>query len=352
MKSPIFLGVLIVLLYITPSSAIDVHKISLNRFATDISTLTSEMSPDGKATINSASNFPGEIRIIARESQTVTFEYRKILKTPDYNEAISYAEVIEVEIKNVPGGINLMLRAPNPPPWSGSDNSARIEGELRLPLNCDLDIESDFIDFTIEGPFRSISNKPSFAQFDIRGVSEKLDITTAGQNIYLRDISGLVSVTTNNADIRIRNMITDTKPARLKNERGDILIADHDGALDVQNSFGKIRINGARLKSHTSKIHGLHCPIKLEAAEITGGDLEITSTFENVDLILPQSLSASMNFKVGLEGEIHIVNLPVKPIKVERDRFRGVSGEGESNIMVEIEGPGNIEVEGIILSSN
>ena len=143
------------------SSGIDAGELSAygrGRFASDEISIEAVFSADDDVTISAAASLSGKIYIIDEDIDRAIFKYRKILKTNDRSTAVDFAEMIEAKIQKLPSGLKLILRAPNPAPWSGRSESAQIEGKLVLPYNCRLDIRAEYFDFQVSGPFHVLKN--------------------------------------------------------------------------------------------------------------------------------------------------------------------------------------------------
>jgi len=324
----------------------DVYPLSDSRFVTEADTFSFPLSFGSQVVISSAVSLTGELSLKADQSEKVDFEYRKILKTDDEGEAANYAEQIEIDIRESRDGIKILLRAPNPSPWSGTDNSAGIEGHLLIPADCRIEIDSDFLDFRIEGPFQSIKNNTSFGRFDIAEIKGSISISCVSGDIYLGDVAGEIIAGTKTGDIVIRNMVCTDDAAHLRNQSGDIDIRDLVGGVDIKNSYGRIRISNADLTGVPSEIEGLYSPIMVEVRSISETGLGIRNAYEDVIVELPHDLSAVLSLSASVDGEIHIERLPVKPVGIEMGRMELICGEGDSRIDISIEGTGDIEIEG------
>jgi hypothetical protein len=277
----------------------------------------------------------------------MVFEYKRILKTDSESEAADYASLIEVDIRKTSDGVKLLLQAPNPAPWAGTDNAGMIEGELHLPENCDVEVYADYFDMTIVGPFRSVENRSSLGRQDIQNVTERLIVSSSGRDIKLKEVRGNISAGTNNADIRIEDMISEQALARISNENGDIIIETIHGAFSINSSYGKIRIDDAELTGRTSRISGVQCPIKLTIKDMVESGLTINDNFEDVELYVNKAVSAAFWLQAESGGEIHVEGIPVKPTAVASDRLEFITGKGGPAIGVDVEEGGNIRIKGI-----
>jgi len=325
----------------------DIIKSGPNRFETEELKLEASIAADEKIIFSSAPSLSGKIYVVAENINQVVFKYKKILRTAEQSTAVDYAEVIVVETQRSPDGLKILLRAPNPAPWVGLDDLTAVEGELHLPKNSRIEIDAVYFDVTMEGPFRSVRNESSLGRLDIKNVTDMLVLSSTNREINLKDVSGDISVSAGNADIRIENMTCDKKAAMIKNDNGSILIEKARGLFDIVDNYGKIRMNDIELTPGESRIEGTHCPARLEVRDIEKSDLVMTDDYESVELILKDTVAVLFTLGVGIESEIHVRGIPLTPIRIGRNQLEFVSGDSVSHITIDVGGNGNIDIEGV-----
>jgi len=338
--------VLTLLLSVSIASA-QLQKISGGRYTTGINRIESDLAPGEKVAIMSVTSLSGKLYIHAGEGEEVVFEYKRLIKCGEESLAREYDELTEVEIQKTPAALKLFLRAPNPAPWSGTNNSVVIEGDLTLPPDCQLEIDAEYYDLIVEGPFTSLENQASLGKMDISNISRSLIVSADARDMTLENISGDISVTISNADVTAQNLVTKDETARIKNENGNVFIEDIDGNFVIRNSYGKIRVSGVVLAGDNSRIIGTHCPIKVEVVESVDAGLSISDDYEDVTLEIADHIPARFTLDVEGDGEIHIVDIPVKPLIVRSDRMECMAGDGRVPINIDLEESGNIFIEGI-----
>jgi hypothetical protein len=325
----------------------EISQIGRDRYATDQIELSAEVSSDRKIYVNSALGLSGSLVIKAREASQAVFVYRKLLKTTDKSEAVDYARVIEAKLENTPQGARLLLQAPNPAPWSETDNSGVIEGELLLPVNCQLEIDAIYFDLDISGPLRAVENQASFGRINIENVTEIVTLVTSNRDIMARDIAGDISITGSHAEIMIDNMQSQKQAAYIRNENGSIIVENASGAFDIKNDFGRIKVSNMKFNSERSRFIGSYSPINIEIADIVEGNLTIRNTNEDIYLTVPESISADFSLRVDSNGEINTDGFRVRPTLVDSDRLDFVTGNAGARIRVSVRGEGSIKVQGI-----
>lgn len=325
------------------------HPRGKNRFVSDLITEKSVLGPDKLVIVNSALNLSGELRIVAGDNGEAIFEYRKVIKTSDMNTAIEYANQIAIDMHHTSNGAKIVLQATNPAPWQEDLESGQIEGILRLPYECRLEINTPYFEVDVSGPFYSMENKSSLASLNIRKITNRLNLSGYHRKLRLQEISGIISIIGGNADIKIEGMRSISTAAEIKNENGDVIIDNFSGAVDLKNSYGRVRLTNYRLNEAEARIAGSQSSIRLELADLVNSRLDISNIYDDVRLYIPDGISAEVELIVEPGNEIHVENLPIRPITAENNRVWLITGDGEPNsiIAVNVEGGGNIFVEGI-----
>ncbi|SYZ74560.1 exported hypothetical protein [Candidatus Zixiibacteriota bacterium] len=330
---------------IAPAEAEEVIQTD-DRFMTRKTELTLPVSPRARIAISSARHLIGKINVIADNPDQVLFQYKKVLKVPRQSLAIDYAELIDVSIEKTPTGAKLIFKAPNPAPWSGTDNSASIEGELHLPDNITLEVSAEYFDLNIVGPLRAVENLSSFGRMEVEKITERLNLSTSNQDIIATGVSGDIFLATTNADIRVENMKSGATPAQLRNQSGNVVVATASGALDIKNSYGKIRLEDIHLTLPGSRVIDSYGPIRMMLAEAKQATLEVSNTNDDVELEVSPDINASFLLSVDSDGEISAEGLMMEPTEVMKNRLRFTSGSGGADISVKISGDGNISLKG------
>jgi len=346
-RSYVIFAIISLLLPAAPAVSEDIILQSDGRFATRDLQEKMPLLSGGKVIINSASSLSGRLYIFADTISQASFDYKKVFKTNQPDEAAGYDKVIDVTLEKTPDGMRILLQAPNPAPWEGSDNSGQIEGDLRLPYNCQLEFDAPYFDLIITGPFKRVENKSSFGRLEVQKVSGKVRLTTSNQDILAREISGDITLITSNADIRIDGLTADEKPARIRNENGNVMLNAARGGIDIESSYGKIKGDDLYLTGDGSHISGSYGPIRLTLAGMEKSSLVVKNTNSIVEMRLPDNISGNFRLSVDVNSEIDAYGLNMKPILVDYNQMEFRCGQGESKIAVGVESNGNILIRGV-----
>ncbi len=337
-----------ILLSFSLASAQDVVEGSRGQYRTEMSSGNATMSPGDRIRIVSTNFLSGTINIRTSGTDRAEFEFHKLMKVEDRATAVDYANLIGVSLENSGGLVKLYLQTPNPAPWSGTDNSGKIEGRLTIPEGCAVEFEAVYFDVEMDGVFKSVKNRSSFGKLTISGVQEELDVSSSNRDITVKNITGEISISASYADINIQNMESDGPAAYIRNENGNITISDFSGAFDVRNDFGRIKIDDADLTDERSRIRGSYSPIKVTIAEMNDAGLTIRNNNEDIELKVPVESSADYSLKVEGNGDINATGLKIVPTYVDYNRLDFKTGDGESRVRVSVGGKGNINITGYL----
>jgi hypothetical protein len=187
----------------------------------------------------------------------------------------------------------------------------------------------------------------SLGRLDISDVSGTLDLTTSNRRINLEKITGDLSVSTTNEAIIARDIKCPEGQAKFRNDGGDIKVDRIVGGINIKNSYGRIDVSDYQPSGTGNFIRNNSGPIILELSRMNGGQLVITNQYEDIELSIPDSLSAVLSLKVDEDGVIQAKNFPFRSDLVERNRLSLRLGKGDADISGSIRGKGNIYVRGV-----
>jgi len=338
---------LLFLLLAGGTAAQDIFEVEKGLYSTR--ELESKVTPGAKnkLIIKAAVNLRGRISLKATEQADISLIYTKQARTDTWTKAMDYIDLISVSMEVVPEGVRLELRAPNPAPWNNEVETGLVETELALPEGFLVEIDATYFDVYAMGPLSSLVIDNSLGRHDITGVTEFLKLSTANRRVNIADISGEISVATTNAPLTARAIKNVKGQAIFRNDGGDIKIDGFIGEINAKNNFGQIRISNFIPRGQSNYIRGFSGPVILEIMEMTEGQLVITNRYEDIDISVPDSLSAFYSMVVDEEGTIEVANFPFTADLIRRNRLNLTSGEGDVEISGTIRGKGNIYIRGI-----
>lgn len=296
--------------------------------------------------IASAIHLSGELTITATEGDSLRVVYAKVAKATNRSQAIDFIDLISVVLEGRPDAPTVKLRSPNPAPWSGTNHSGRVEAEIFVPHGAEVEINAQTFDVTVRGPLRVLEIPESLGRLDITEVTERLDVSTANRRVTVRNITGKISVATTNSSLIAESITSLDEQARFRNDGGDIRINGLVGSINARNSFGRITVENFEPCGEGSYIRGASGPVAVEITRMTEGQVVITNRQEDIDISVPDTLSAFYTLSVGDDGVIEASNFSFTPDLVQRSRLNLQSGTGQVDIRGSIKGKGNIYVRG------
>jgi hypothetical protein len=304
---------------------------------------TAPIGTHKKVMIQSVNTLRGEIVIKADAVDEVSVTYFKKSKAATKSKAVDYIDLIAVRLEPITEGMRLHLSAPNPAPWSEQD-AGLVEAAVIVPESCVIEIEALYFDITAEGPFEGMIIPSSLGNLEIADVTKQLKLKTANGRVSIERISGDISVATSNSELAAKDISSSGKQAQFTNDGGDIRIDGFAGEMSVKNSYGRIEITDFEVDGSSNLIRGFSGPIVVDIRRITDGQVVINNRFEDIEIALPNNLSARLSLAVDDNGKIDVSNFPFKTDLVEPNRLNLVTGDGEALISASIRGAGNIFV--------
>lgn len=308
--------------------------------------MSTQTAPGSQIVISSAATLVGKLSIVASRADTVNVTYFKKAKTTGRSRAIDYIDLIAVSLERLPGGIRVEMRAPNPAPW-GSTEEGLVEARLVIPQDCHVSIEAPYFDVEAVGPFKSFVVPNSLGRFDVKDVTERLEISTSNRRLTIENVTGDINVATSNSTLSARNVTSLDGKAVFRNDGGDIKIEDIAGEIDVKNSYARIEVDRFSSSGKKSYVRGTSGPIILNITKMDGGELIVTNRLEDVEISVPQDISARFSLAVEEQGRIEVSHFPFQTDLVQQNRLELVSGEGLSLIAGSVRGRGNIYIRAI-----
>ncbi|MEW6051288.1 MAG: hypothetical protein AB1644_09555 [Candidatus Zixiibacteriota bacterium] len=305
------------------------------------------MGPHKRLVIRSAIRLSGSLNITTEKSNSVTLAYTKRARADSKAKGIDYIDLIAVSLDQMADHTRLEMRAPNPAPWDKEDEAGIVVADLVVPTDAVVGIDASGFDVSAVGPLHSLVVQPSLGKVEAHKVTAKLDVTTANQRILLEEIAGDISAATTNASIVATNIACPGNAARFRNEGGDIKITGLTGAVNAKNSYGRIDLNDFRPQGEPSFVRGNSAPVIVEIRSMRDGRLVITNQFEDIEVTVPDSISANFSLAVDEDGAIETTNLRFKTDLVEKDRLNLRTGNGDAEISGSIRGKGRIYVRGV-----
>ena len=307
---------------------------------------TAKISSVKKLLVRSATSLSGSLTIVTAEGASVTLGYRIQARSDNRKKGVDYVDLISVSMASVADEIRIEMRAPNPAPWEENADAGMVHAMLTVPPGCAIDIEATSFDVTANGPFREIVIPSSLGRLEISDVTSKLDVSTANQRVSLENISGDIAASTTNAKLTARALSCGGKPAKLRNESGDIKVDGAKGELNIRNSYGRTEIVQFTPTGGGSFIRSSSGPVLVDVVSMTDGRVVIVNEYEDIELRLAHDLSAALALTVDEDGTIDASQIQFVADLVEHNHLNLRMGQGVGSISASVRGKGNILVRG------
>jgi hypothetical protein len=330
----------------TGAIAQEIHEQEHGLYVTKEITNQATLGSQNRLVIRSAVNLSGKLNITSAPGRQVKISFTKQARTDKSSKATDYIDLIGVTLTTVADETRLEMRAPNPAPWNPETEAGIIEATLSVPPECSVEIEAQQFDVTAVGPIRGLVVASSLGGVDASNITELTDITTANRRVNLKDISGEIAVATSNSSIIAKDIINNKGQARFRNDGGEIKIQNFKGTINLKNSFGRTDITAFEPVGNSNYIRSSSGPIILEIARLNEAQLVISNQYEDIEITVPDTISAYMSLKVDEDGMIEATHFQFRTDLVERNRLNLHSGDGKGEISGTVRGKGNIFIRG------
>lgn len=325
----------------------DIFKTDNGMFSTSDLTLRTPMEARRKILIRATSNLLGRLSFSTTDQPQANVVYAKLAKTDSRTRAFDYIDLMSVSLDKFPEFVRLDLRAPNPAPWESGRESGSIEAQITIPAGCEVEIEAIYFDVYAEGPFESFTNRGSLGRLEVSDVTNKLELSTSNRRVNLSRIRGDISVTTSNATLFAEGIVAESQAARFRNDGGDIKLEEVVGQVNVKNSYGRIDILAFLASGEGNYIRGSSGPISIELRGLQKGQLVINNRYEDIEIMMPNDISAYFSLSVDDDGVIDASNFTFTPTLVKPNRLAFSAGNGDVDVSASIRGKGTILLTGI-----
>ncbi len=305
------------------------------------------MGAQGSILIKSAVSLSGTLEIRAADTKTVSVTYTKQARADSRSKGVDYIDLISVALDEVAGQVKLELRAPNPGPWNKETEAGIVGAVVTVPTLSRIEVDATQFDVTVVGPLKGLVVRPSFGKMDISKITEKLDVSTANRRVALDDIAGDITVSTTNASIMASSIVSGSGPARFRNDGGDIKIDGCTGIINVKSSYGRVDILNFEPRGEASFVRGNSGPISIDIKQMGKARLVVSNQLEDIEIMVPDTVSAAFSLAVDGDGDIEATNFPFKTDLVERDRLNLHARKGDAEISSSVRGKGNIYIRGV-----
>ncbi|MBD3257251.1 hypothetical protein GF377_02370 [candidate division GN15 bacterium] len=331
---------------VSVATAQDIERVEDGLWSTEEIVLYRAQIASDRLEVKSSENLTGKLTFATWDRDSIKVSYYKQARTDSRSRAIDYIDLISVDLDTRAPISEIELRAPNPAPWSKRAENGLLTATILVPQNTHIDVDAIYHDVDATGPLAALRIPNSLGRIEVRRISGDLDITTANRRIRLEEVAGTISVSTSNATLTAIDVDATSAQARFRNEGGDIEIDGVRGEVNIRNSYGRVSVFDFTPGGESSVIRNSSGLIIVEVIDMQEGQLVVSNRHEDVELTIPDALSAFLSLSVG-DGEIECSGFSFTPELVQDNRLNLILGDGAVDMSSTVRGKGNIYVRGV-----
>jgi hypothetical protein len=290
-------------------------------------------------------NLGGTINLQVGEEEVCRVDLECWSRARNRKMAKEFTELVEMNLEKVNQLVTLRLITPQRAPWEGTNYSIQTKLDIYVPPDITVDLRTKNFLLDVSGPLEKAFIDNSYGTVRVEDVSQETNIIGDYNQVAVEDVEGDLEIETSYKSIYVRRVDTRGNKAFFKTTYGKIELIDFTGQLEANTSFSPIDASAITLTGGRNEFKTVHSQIDLEFEEIEDCELYVYNSYGNVRLLTPPELSARFTLTVGRGGRIHTTGIPIRPLVIEKTRLEGISGDGDSEIEVDIEGIGKILVE-------
>jgi hypothetical protein len=132
----------------------------------------------------------------------------------------------------------------------------------------------------------------------------------------------------------------------LRTNYAPIEVSNISGEIICETNYYPISITNSDSNHGHSKIETSYAPIEADFRRLENCEMYILSEYNNIELKLPEDVSARLVASVNKGGKIHTRGIGIKPVQLDPNRLEGILGNGDARIELSVNGVGNIEIFG------
>lgn len=320
-------------------------QIQKDLFAGEKSFQSLPMSAGQRLTVNAAASLTGNIHLTAGGSDCRIF-YRRKLKATSEEEAARFAVVIHVELKKVNDGLSLLLGAPDKAPWSGNDGAGRLEIEIVVPDSSKVQFNTGCFEIDAIGPFAEFAVSESLGRVRVEKVYGSTDISVSNNFLSVRDIRGRLFLSNKFGTIRMENIDAGEGGGIIHNEKGEILLDNYRGELDLSTTLAKLTARQLFLSGIGNRISNLSSPIILTFDSVTTGAIRVINEYGPISIAINGRVDALLIGKPAKGSQFHMDGMAAEPVSISENIMKFAVGDQTAEMRVMSLGSGDITIVG------
>jgi hypothetical protein len=260
--------------------------------------------------------------------------------------ARDFTELVEMSLEAQDDMVVLKLSTPRDAPWEGTNYAVKADLDIHVPPDIAVETRTRHFRMDISGPFRTVDVRNRYGEVQVIDVSEETIIDGSYTKVEAENIQGNLDIETSYNSIWIRDVDTKDGKAFLKTTYGEIEVRDFSGMLEASTVYNPIHCSDLTLLRGENHIETVYSTVDLVLDRMEDCGLFVTNSYGNINLSVPEDLSAHLKLSVGRGGTINTNRIPIRPLVLDKTRLEGICGDGDSRIGLQINGIGKILVEG------
>jgi hypothetical protein len=213
----------------------------------------------------------------------------------------------------------------------------------------DVNITTSFKDVRlkdIDGKVNVLNNFGSISAYNIDCRSSICRFETTHGQLRLENINGEVEAITSGKPLILKSIDAGKGLIHAVNNYGIIEATDLTGVLGLKTEFSAIEGKDLRFSAGKSKISTSYNAVILKGISVNNSEVDISNSFSDVLVAFEKDVSTRLVLTSDEGGSISTEDLFIKPTTISRNRFEGFVGDGQSNLAVNVQGIGKIEIRG------
>jgi hypothetical protein len=313
-------------------------------------TISSELKASTKGAkelrISIPNNLGGSINLRVRDEDDCLVKFECWARANTEDRAKDFVHMVDVDLDRVEDIVELSLSTPRPAPWEGTNYGIKANLDIFIPEGFILKTKTYSFDLDIRGPLKKVDIENNYGKTYVSDVSENTRIDGAYNRVDVENIQGDLDIHTTYNSISARDVDADKGKALFKTVYGEINLENVRGQIEAETIYSAIYAANVSLLGGVNKIQTVYSEIDLEFEEIEDSELHVKNTYGNINVSVPEGISARLTLTVDRGGKIHTTGILITPTVLRKTRLEGICGQGESKIEMDVDGIGKIYLEG------
>lgn len=296
--------------------------------------------------INTPHNLAGSINLRVWDEDECLVKFECWARANTEEKAKDFVDLVDLDLDREEDLVELRLSTPDPAPWEGTNYVIKANLDIFIPEDFTLKTKTFSFDLDIRGPLKKVDIENKYGKTYVKDVTENTKIVGPYNKVDIEGIQGDLKVNTTYNSIYARNVDTKGGKISFKTIYGKIDLEGIRGQIEAKTIYSPIYATEVSLLGGVNKIQTVYSKIDLEFEEIEDSELYVKNTYGNINVSVPEDISARWTLIVDRGSKIHTTGILLTPTVLKRTRLEGVSGGGESKIELNIDGIGKIYLEG------